>query len=812
MNDSENNKKRHQIKFEHISVSAEQLSIPPENDALPLITTRNLVLFPGVVVNFELGRETARSLAKEAEGAAFPIGIVCQKNPEQDDPSVTSGLYRYGVYAQVLKVIEFENQTPVAIVRGLGRFRITGTGRCAQTGSRIPRTAKVKPLEDAESENGNNLQQLGEIIKTQVLEALSVGGDPQNIAEMTRSFEKATDLINYLATNLPLDIQDKVVMLGTADLYDRGQMLLQQINLFRERLAITEEIVGKARRSMDENQRNAFLQSQMEAIRQTLYGEEDDEVDTLIARAESSGMPEVVMDTFRREAEKMRRFNPSSPDYSVQYTYLDTLCRLPWNKYSTDNCDIARARAILDEDHFGLQRVKDRVLEQLAMLFHNPDGRAAIVCLVGPPGVGKTSVGKSVAKALGRKYERVSFGGLHDESEIRGHRRTYIGAMPGRIIDAMKRAQSANPVIVLDEIDKIGKDYKGDPSAALLEVLDPEQNCHFHDNYIDVDFDLSKVLFIATANGLSNIPKPLLDRMEIINLSGYLAEEKMEIARRHLVPRALANHRIGNDSFAISDAAMAAIIADYTSESGVRELEKKINSLMRKSVLAGLENNTFPNPVEPQHLYSLLGLAPHIADRYEGNDIAGVVTGLAWTETGGEILLAEAILTPAKEGTVSATGNLGKVMQESAEIAYRWIRSNAEKIGVDRKILDTHAVHVHFPEGAIPKDGPSAGITIATAIVSALKGKKVAPRISMTGEISLRGKVLPVGGIREKVLAAKRAGIKTVIMCEKNRRDIDDMPENYRKDMEFVFVDTVYDVFRYSITDEDASDITGLAK
>lgn len=361
MNDSENNKKRHQIKFEHISVSAEQLSIPPENDALPLITTRNLVLFPGVVVNFELGREAARSLAKEAEGAAFPIGIVCQKNPEQDDPSVTSGLYRYGVYAQVLKVIEFENQTPVAIVRGLGRFRITGTGRCAQTGSRIPRTAKVKPLEDAESENGNNLQQLGEIIKTQVLEALSVGGDPQNIAEMTRSFEKATDLINYLATNLPLDIQDKVVMLGTADLYDRGQMLLQQINLFRERLAITEEIVGKARRSMDENQRNAFLQSQMEAIRQTLYGEEDDEVDTLIARAESSGMPEVVMDTFRREAEKMRRFNPSSPDYSVQYTYLDTLCRLPWNKYSTDNCDIARARAILDEDHFGLQRVKDRV-------------------------------------------------------------------------------------------------------------------------------------------------------------------------------------------------------------------------------------------------------------------------------------------------------------------------------------------------------------------------------------------------------------------------------------------------------------------
>jgi len=381
---------------------------------------------------------------------------------------------------------------------------------------------------------------------------------------MTRSFEKATDLINYLATNLPLDIQDKVVMLGTADLYDRGQMLLQQINLFRERLAITEEIVGKARRSMDENQRNAFLQSQMEAIRQTLYGEEDDEVDTLIARAESSGMPEVVMDTLRREAEKMRRFNPSSPDYSVQYTYLDTLCRLPWNKYSTDNCDIARARAILDEDHFGLQRVKDRVLEQLAMLFHNPDGRAAIVCLVGPPGVGKTSVGKSVAKALCRKYERVSFGGLHDESEIRGHRRTYIGAMPGRIIDAMKRAQSANPVIVLDEIDKIGKDYKGDPSAALLEVLDPEQNCHFHDNYIDVDFDLSKVLFIATANGLSNIPKPLLDRMEIINLSGYLAEEKMEIARRHLVPRALANHRIGNDSFAISDAAMATIIADYT--------------------------------------------------------------------------------------------------------------------------------------------------------------------------------------------------------------------------------------------------------
>ena len=533
----------------------------------------------------------------------------------------------------------------------------------------------------------------------------------------------------------------------------------------------------------------------MEAIRETLYGDEADEADELLARAESGHMPEGVLALFRREIEKLRRYNPTTPDYSVLYSYLETLAALPWNVYTASSPTLSQAEQILEDDHYGLEKVKERIVEQLALLMHNPDGKSPIICLVGPPGVGKTSIGKSVARALGRKYERVSFGGLHDEAEIRGHRRTYIGAMPGRIIDAIKRAGCADPVLVLDEIDKIGHDYKGDPAAALLEVLDPEQNCHFHDNYVDVDFDLSKVLFIATANTLSTVNRPLLDRMEIIDISGYLLEEKVEIAKRHLLPRIRRTMALGDEELQISDAAIAEVVRRYTAESGVRLLEKKLAAIARKAVLAKMKGSEFPSVVEPENLYDMLGLAPFQPENYEGNDIPGVVTGLAWTEVGGAILMAEASLAKAKEGgRLTLTGHLGDVMKESAGIAFQWVKANADKLGIDMADIDSHALHVHFPEGAVPKDGPSAGITIATAIVSAFTGRLVAPRIAMTGEITLRGRVLPVGGIREKMLAAKRAGITDIILSKDNRRDIDDMPARYTDGLSFHYADTVDDV------------------
>ncbi len=571
--------------------------------------------------------------------------------------------------------------------------------------------------------------------------------------------------------------------------------LLTEVNTFADHMKLTESIMKRARRNMEENQKNVFLQQQMEAIRETLYGDEADEADELLAKAEASNMPEKVLALFRRETEKLRRYNPTTPDYSVLYSYLETLAALPWGVYTVSAPTLAEAEEVLENDHYGLEKVKERIVEQLALLMHNPDGKSPIICLVGPPGVGKTSIGKSVARALGRKYERVSFGGLHDEAEIRGHRRTYIGAMPGRIIDAVKRAGCSNPVLVLDEIDKIGHDYKGDPGAALLEVLDPEQNCHFHDNYIDVDFDLSKVLFIATANTLSTVSRPLLDRMEIIDISGYLLEEKVEIAKRHLLPRIRRAMAIADGELQISDAAIAEIIRQYTAESGVRLLEKKLSSVARKAVLAKMKGEEFPAVVEPEHLYKLLGLAPFHPENYEGNEIPGVVTGLAWTEVGGAILMAEASLSKAKEGgRLTLTGHLGDVMKESAGIAFQWVKAHAEKLGIEMSEIESHALHVHFPEGAVPKDGPSAGITIATAIVSAFTGRRIAPRLAMTGEITLRGRVLPVGGIREKMLAAKRAGITDIILSKDNRRDIDDMPAAYTEGLNFHYAETVDDV------------------
>ena len=562
---------------------------------------------------------------------------------------------------------------------------------------------------------------------------------------------------------------------------------------------------------MEEQSRNAFLQTQMETIRQELYGDGDD-ADQLEEKAKNVAFTEDVRKTFEREIAKLRRLNPQSPDYSVLYSYLETLTDLPWQNLGELNTDFPKAAKILDEDHYGLKKVKERILEEFAMMLNNPDGKSPIICLVGPPGVGKTSIGRSIASALGREYQRISLGGLHDESEIRGHRRTYIGAMPGRIIDALKRCKTSNPVLLLDEIDKIGKDFKGDPSAALLEVLDPAQNCRFHDNYIDVDYDLSNVLFIATANTLSTIAQPLLDRMEIIDIPGYLIEEKIEIAKRHLIPRLIAEAGPNSPKMTVSDDALKFIVEKYTSESGVRLFEKTLASILRKLVLKKLQGKDVNCDITIDDVKELLGAEKYIKDIYEGNEYAGVVAGLAWTAVGGEILFIESSLTPSKEGAskLTLTGNLGDVMKESAMIALQYVKAHAKELGIDQSLFDRYSIHIHVPEGAVPKDGPSAGITMATSIVSAFTQKRVKNRLAMTGEITLRGKVLPVGGIREKILAAKRAGITDIILSVQNQKDIEEIEKQFIKGVKFHFVETVKDVIKLAITKTPAVDAVKL--
>lgn len=782
--------------IQKIEIDLNSFDKEPDLTRLPLLPTRNLVLFPGMTVTFELGRESARQLADYANQTKTPIGVVCQIDPDEDNPAVTTGLYKYGVVADVLSVLENENTPTMAIVRARGKFRILGTARTADAWL----SAKVKLIlefsADDDHEFDTVIAEIRRIIKEDLNDLI-----PAPLMPLLKQIEDNDEFVNYCCTNFPFDQKDKVDLLAKNKYTDRAKGLLAELVMMNERQKITRQIMNKTKKTMDENQRNAFLQQQMETIRETLYGDSSDEVDDLLAAGEEARMPQDVWTLFQKEIEKLRRFNPSSPDYSVLYSYLDTLVKLPWHKQTAPVRDLEKARKILEDDHYGLDKVKERILEQLALIMHNPRGKSPIICLVGPPGVGKTSIGKSVAHALGRKYERVSFGGLHDEAEIRGHRRTYIGAMPGRIIDAMKRAGTVNPVLVLDELDKIGNDYKGDPAAALLEVLDPEQNCHFHDNYIDVDYDLSNVLFIATANTLSTIARPLIDRMEIIELPGYLVEEKVEIAQRHLLPRICRDLNLDPEKLEISNEALLDIIRNYTSESGVRTLDKQLAKIGRKAVMAEMTKSDFPSPVQPDDLYDLLGLAPHIPDRYEGNEFAGVVTGLAWTEVGGEILMAESSLALSKTPTLTLTGKLGDVMKESATIAYQWVKAHATQLGIDPALFDKYSLHIHFPEGAIPKDGPSAGITIATSIVSTFTQRRVAERIAMTGEITLRGKVLPVGGIREKILAAKRAGIDTIVLSAQNRRDIEDMPTAYISGMTFNFVDTVAEVIDFAITD-----------
>lgn len=769
-----------------------------------MVATRNLVLFPSVSLPISLTRENARKVLRYAFDNSIPVGICCQLNAADNHVTECSGVFNYGVVADVIQLLDLPDGGPTAIVRARGRFKI----RRDSPGLTIPDSelnVEATSLGDRRPpESDKEFEVLVSGIREAFLKFAKAMDANPGVVMSLENMSNPVEIVNLLCTQLPMEPQKRMQMLAQQRVKQRAFMLFTELQDIISRIEIANSIKEKAHNEMTQQNRNAFLHQQMTAIRQELYGDETEDVDRLRKQKEETDLPEAVARSVEKDIDRLQRLNPSTPDYSTLLAYIETVLDLPWGIHTPLNNDFAKAEEVLDSEHYGLEKVKDRILEQLAVMMNNPSGKAPIICLVGAPGVGKTSLGESIARSLGRNYRRVSLGGLHDEAEIRGHRRTYVGAMPGRIIDAVRKAKSSNPVILLDEVDKLGKDFKGDPSAALLEVLDPEQNCRFHDNYVDVDFDLSKVLFIATANTLSTLPQPLLDRMEVIEISGYLVEEKMEIARRHLLPRVMKENDLAAETVSVSDAALRRIIEEYTSESGVRQLEKALASVIRKVVLRKMRRQEFPSEILPEHLHDYLGLPRHISDRYEGNEFAGVVTGLAWTAVGGEILFVESSLSKGKGEKLTLTGNLGEVMKESAVIALQYVKAHADTLGIDPEMFDNYNIHIHVPEGAIPKDGPSAGITMATSIVSAFTRKRVRERTAMTGEITLRGKVLPVGGIKEKILAAKRAGITDIIISEKNRRDVEDINSRYVEGLTFHYVDTVLDVLRIAITDTPA--------
>lgn len=779
-----------------VELSPEMLKAKFDPEALPLMTTRDLVLFPGVTVPVTLARDSSRAVAEAASDGDFAIGVVCQKDPENEHPTLAD-LHTEGVVARVLQVFEVPDGNKVAIIHALGKIRIAGEpeGEHPYLTARVVSVREIVPRKD-----DREFEALVNGVRNTTLRLIDSDHGPMghDLAINLKNDPSGPSIVNTICTNAPFPTAEKIEMLKKNRLKDRAYALMAALSRDEEKMRIYGEMLERTKAQIDDNQRKSFLRAQMDTLKDELYGE-DEEIAALRERAAGLPLPEEIRATFDKELVKLERTPQQSPDYSLQYAYLTNLLELPWGVEDPVNGDFAVAEATLDSEHFGLEKVKERILEQLAVVMNSPGVRAPIICLVGAPGVGKTSLGASIAAAMGRKYERVALGGLHDEAEIRGHRRTYIGAMPGRIISALKRAGTSNPVILLDEIDKVGSDFRGDPSAALLEVLDPEQNVRFHDNYIDVDFDLSKVLFIATANTLQGVAQPLLDRMEIIEISGYLLEEKVEIAKRHLLPRLHTQLGLEPGEVTVTDDAIVAIIEQYTGESGVRQLEKRLAALLRKAVLLKMRTGNAVKEITPTMLGEYLGVAPYQKEKYEGNEFAGVVTGLAWTQAGGEILYVESSLAPGKGDKLALTGNLGDVMKESAVIALQYVKAHAEALGVPLDKIDNHSLHIHVPEGAIPKDGPSAGITMATSIASALTGRKVRERLAMTGEITLRGKVLPVGGIKEKILAAKRAGIDTIVLSAANRKDVDDIKEVYRRGLTFHYVDTVSEVLDFAL-------------
>ncbi|MCM1310559.1 MAG: endopeptidase La [Bacteroides sp.] len=781
----------------HIEIKNTELDSKINLEVLPVLPARNLVLFPGVLFPIHLIRPLSKRLAEIAEQNNIAVAIVCQRDPSVDNPKLED-LYDYGVIGKVMKVIPMPDDNALAMVMTYKeKIHIDGLSDSMVADSLCVKATLIK---DRGVKKSEDLQMRIEMAASTIHE-VSEFGDSQCVPAPPEKGKKDADpasVINALCVSAPVNVDARIEMLKCNSVRERLDRLMAALYVRKEEDELRQAIEEGTRQKMSERQRNAFLESQMDTIRQELYGE-GSETTKLREKLDKAKVNEVTHNAITREIDKLEHLNPSSPDFQTQYSYVEAVLELPWGISTVEIADFKFAENELNATHFGLEKVKERILEQLAMRIHSPQSHAPIICLVGPPGVGKTSLGQSIAKALGRKFERVSLGGMHDESEIRGHRRTYIGAMPGRIIDAVRRAGSVNPIIMLDEIDKLGQDYKGNPSAALLEVLDPEQNVKFHDNYIDLDFDLSDVMFITTANTLSTVEAPLLDRMEVINLSGYSAQEKLQIAKQHLLPMLRKEMGLAEGECEISDAAISYITDNYTAESGVRQLQKKLAAVLRKYIRAKVANEQLTVPVMPESLRNLLGVETNSHDKYSTDKIPGVVTGLAWTAAGGEILFIEAVLTPGKgDGMLTLTGNLGDVMKESAAIAHRYVKAHAQELGIDAERLKMD-LHIHVPEGAIPKDGSSAGITMTTAIVSALTERPVKERLAMTGEITLRGKVLPVGGIKEKILAAKRAGINEIILCKENQRNIEEIKAEYVEGMKFCYVASINEVLREAL-------------
>ncbi len=767
----------------------EEMNNEETPEVLSILPLRNTVLFPGVVIPITIGRDKSIKLVKDAYKGDRVIGVVSQRDVAIEDPSFEQ-LNIIGTVALIIKMLQMPDGNTTVIIQGKQRFKLKEEVQNEPyIKASIEKFEEIKPRVDAE------FKAIMANIKDMALQIIQLAPNiPSEAAIAIKNIESPSFLINFISSNMNADVAIKQQMLEVANLRDRAKLVMEHLTQELQMLELRNQIQSKVRIDLDKQQREYFLNQQLKTIQEELGGNTPDlEMENLRERAKKKKWGKEVADHFQKELDKMGRMNPAAADYSVQINYLELLLDLPWNEFTKDNFDLKRAQKILDKDHYGLDKVKKRIIEYLAVLKLKHNMKAPILCLVGPPGVGKTSLGKSIAKSLGRKYVRMALGGIRDEAEIRGHRKTYIGAMPGRIIQSLKKAGASNPVFILDEIDKVGNDFRGDPASALLEVLDPEQNNSFYDHYVEVDYDLSNVMFIATANSLSSIHPALLDRMEIIEVNGYTIEEKIEITKRHLLPKQREQHGIQAKDINLRASVIEKVIDEYTRESGVRGLEKKIGSLVRGAATKIAMEEQYDPSISKTDVETILGAPIFDKDLYEGNEVAGVVTGLAWTSVGSDILFIEASLSPGK-GKLTLTGNLGEVMKESAAIAMAYLRSNASKFNIDYRLFDHWDVHIHVPAGATPKDGPSAGITMLTALTSAFTQRKVKPHLAMTGEITLRGKVLPVGGIKEKILAAKRANIKEIILCKSNEKDILEIKEDYIKDLKFHYVKEMKEV------------------